>query len=939
MTLSSYLPYNHPPPSPPSFEQSKTLENIQRDQGQRETENSTSSPIEFTYSHHHLNEQDQQQIRTWEQDQAEIKRHFEQRDRDRLAGKDQEEYSYDPFDRFDEMVDDRQRISHYTTNDPSGFPQQLYSFAALRLEADGQIERQGGYGDQSSAFIAPPSEISQGVTSPATSPYIGFGTSPTTTSPASFSSHLPSSPVHFQTLNSQLGSTANLANSYPLQGFSLAPAAISSSTDDLDSNMMIRHASQPVLRDHNQDWQMSQRSHYASGMPIQMPVSDTQLYSTSINVPFPNQIQVPVLPPSTPAKKTKSIQEKSHARKRPDGYVKRPQNSFILYRTHITNNNLIPEQYQINRSQDKSRIIGMMWKSLTPEERKPWEDLSRETHEEHLKMFPSYRYKPESNKKDKSKRNLNTPDDIEKTCEAIANSILKSQGRHTPANARSSRRKSNRKKSKADLESEKVAGPSKPSSRRALPKATKKLRSSVRSGRKSDSSDKTATPDNSKKTSTRTRRGGKGKEKEIDSDGSEESVPNMMPIFSEPDESLYNSTFRPPLEGEDKEQEYHAPNLNLATRRRSSSVPTGMQPNHLKPFFPANSLGTHPIHEHDSQRTLPASAYPTFVSHVEDDPIAAAAVAAVTSDTHISDASVDLFASWQDRIAQAAHQAAESNIYANSSPFDTPFHGMPSARSFSADNTLSSAMGHHFAFDASGQHQTRSEHEDQGDVHFDQAHGNEHVRPHTTSACSTLALTAKKRPERLALARSNLDALPSMSPRTLPGSTLTPMPALTPRHNSDFSVNTQSALARQPNTEPITQIGFQSNHERPHTSYALRNGEDSMLISPTNETMEDLRRTSLTGNNWQSLAVRKSRLSQFDVALPVMQSRLSFGSGAASQMATPTGFPPTPLTAKFNPFRFTSGTFLNGMESRRSSLLMEEHSEHQNHHQQQQQQL
>ncbi|PWN31801.1 uncharacterized protein FA14DRAFT_93068 [Meira miltonrushii] len=918
MTLSSYLSYNHPPSSPPSFEQS----NIQRDQDQRDKEVFTSSPIEFTSSHHHLNEQEQ--IRTWEEDQAEIKRHFEQRERDRLAGKDQEEYSYDPFDRFDEMADDRQRISHYTTNDPSGFPQQLYSFAALRLEADGQVARQGGYADQSSAFIAPPSEISQGITSPATSPYVGFGTSPTTTSPASFSSHLPSSPVQFQTLNSHLGSTANLAHAYPIPNFALTSAAIPQSADNIGSNMMIRHASQPVLRDPNQDWHMAQENHYTSGMPMQMPMPDTQLYSSSMNVPFPNQIQVPVLPPSTPAKKTRTIQEKSHARKRPDGYVKRPQNSFILYRTHVTKNNLIPEQYQINRSQDKSRIIGMMWKSLTPEERKPWEDLSRETHEEHLKMFPSYRYKPESNKKDKSKRNLNTPDDIEKTCEAIANSILKSQGRHAPANAKSSRRKA-KKKSKADMEKEKLAGPSASSSRRAIPKATKKLRSSVRSGRKSDSSDKAVTGEKSAKTNSRTRRGGKGKEKESDSDESEEGAPTLMPIFNAPNDDLYH-------QGQDKEQDYHPPNLDLTTRRRSSSMPTGMQSNHLKPFFPASSLGAT---SHDVQRSLPASAYPTFLPHVEEDPIAAAAVAAVTSDAHLSDASVELFASWQDRIAQAAHQAAETNIYANSSLFDAQFNGMPSARSFSADNALSSAMGHHFAYDASGQHQTRSEHED--DVHFEQAHDNEHARPHTTSACSTLAMTvAKKRPERLALARSNLDALPSMSPRTMPGSTLTSMPALTPRHNSDFSANTtQSALARQTNTEPIAQTGFQSTHERPHTSYALRNGEDSMLISPTNETMEDLRRTSLTGNNWQSFALRRSRLSQFDVALPVMHSRLSIGSGAQSQMATPTGFPPTPLTAKFNPFRFTSGTYLSGMESRRNSLLVEEHSEHQQHHQQQ----
>ncbi|MCO5585110.1 hypothetical protein L7F22_039042 [Adiantum nelumboides] len=757
MTSSSYFSYNHPPPS---FEQSKALENIQRERDQREKGSFTSSPIDIVSHHQHQDEQDQEQIRTWEEDQAEIKRHFEQRERDRLAGKGQEEYVYDPFDRFDEMGDDRQRISHYTTNDPSGFPQQLYSFAALRLEADSQIEDQVGYVDQSSGFIAPPSEISQGITSPATSPYVGFGTSPTTTSPASFSSHLPSSPVQFQTLNSHI-----------------------------DSNMMIRHSSQPAMRDANHGWQMSQESQYASGMPMHMPLPNDQVFSTSINVPFPNQIQVPVLKPPTPPKKIKSAQEKSHARKRPAGYVKRPQNSFILYRTHVTKNNLIPEEYQINRSQDKSRIIGMMWKSLSPEERKPWEDLSRETHEEHLKMFPSYRYKPESVKKDKTKRNLNTPDDIERTCEAIANSILKSQGNVGFINKTPNRRRSNRNKSKANMEVEKVAGPSKGSSRRALPKS-RKLRSSVRSSRKSDGSDKTVTGADSEKKTIRTKRGGKGKQKESDEADSEEDAPNLMPIFSAPDADLYDSTFRPSFGNADKDDGYHAPNLNLTTRRRSSSVPTGAQSYHHKPFFPSTSLDPHPIQEHEDQRVMPSTAYPTFISHVEEDPIAAAAVAACTSDVHISDASVELFASWQDRIAQAAHQAAEHNIYANSSPFDTQFHGMPSARSFSADNVLSSAMGHHFAFDVSGQDQARSEPENDETIHFEQAHGDAHVRPHTTSACSTSTMTTKKRPERLALAKSNLDGLPSMSPRTMAGSTLTPMPALTPRHQSDFTPST-----------------------------------------------------------------------------------------------------------------------------------------------------
>lgn len=932
MSSSSYISYNHPSSSP-TFEQSKSFE----EKIQRERHSFISSPIDI-FSHQQqqkqFEKQDQEQIRTWEQDQAEIKLHFEQRERDRLAGKDQESFVHDPFDRFDEMGDDRQRISHYTTNDLAGFPQQLYSFAALRLEADGQTDNRGGYINHSSAFIAPPSDISQGLTSPATSPHVGFGTSPTTTSPASFSSHMPSSPIQLQNFNNHFHPT-QFEPSNQLTGLNLPIPSLPSDSENQDSSMMIRHASQPVHRDPHQDWQMSHDGHYADHMSMNMNLSEQQVFPTSMPVPFPNQIQVPVLQQSTKTsrkkkKTTRATHEKSHARKRPEGYVKRPQNSFILYRTHVTKNNLIPEEYQINRSQDKSRIIGMMWKSLSEEERKPWEELSKQTHEEHLKLFPSYRYKPEMVKKDKSKRNLKTPEDIEKTCEEIADSILRSQGREGLSKERIPKRKANRKRSKTVGEVENVAGPSRSSSRKYQPK-TRLLRSSVRSGRKSDSSDKTITEEKPLNTTARGKRKNKGKQKANDEPESEGETSTFLPVLDPAEEEFYHSTFKPMFSNQDKEEgeEYQMPDLTMTSRRRSSSLPTGMQASHLKPFFSSTSLSGQPIHENDVERIPPASALPSYLSHVEDDPIAAAAVAAVTSNAQVSDASIELFASWQERIAQAAHQAAETNIYSNSSPFDVQFHGMPSARSFSADNVLSSAMGHHFAFDMSNQDQTISEQDQAGSNHqYEPKQHDLSARPHTSSACTSSATSAKKRPERLALAKSNLDALPAMSPRSMAGSTLTPLPALTPRHHSDFTPSTtQSALAREANMEQsISHSDLQYHQERPHTSYAIRNGQDSMLISPANETMEDLRRTSLTGNNWQSLAMRKSRLSQFDVALPVMQSRLSIGSG--SQMTTPTAFPPTPLTAKFNPFRFASGTFINGMESRRNSLLMEDHSDH-----------
>lgn len=73
-----------------------------------------------------------------------------------------------------------------------------------------------------------------------------------------------------------------------------------------------------------------------------------------------------------------------------------------------------------------SRIIGMCWKQLPPEEKKVWFDKAAEEKRAHKLKYPDYRFRPQYGAEPKQKRNVkrNGPKDLRR-CAALADAIVK----------------------------------------------------------------------------------------------------------------------------------------------------------------------------------------------------------------------------------------------------------------------------------------------------------------------------------------------------------------------------------------------------------------------------------------------------------------------------------------------------------------------------------
>lgn len=107
------------------------------------------------------------------------------------------------------------------------------------------------------------------------------------------------------------------------------------------------------------------------------------------------EFQTPVPKPSTRAPSGCSCNCKGHS-----NYIPRPKNAFILYRQHL-HQFLFPKDKAMLGSQDSfktnslvSREIGRRWRSLSPQEKKHWQDLADNEKELHKEKYPGYKYVP-----------------------------------------------------------------------------------------------------------------------------------------------------------------------------------------------------------------------------------------------------------------------------------------------------------------------------------------------------------------------------------------------------------------------------------------------------------------------------------------------------------------------------------------------------------------
>lgn len=138
---------------------------------------------------------------------------------------------------------------------------------------------------------------------------------------------------------------------------------------------------------------------------------------------------------------------KSHTRRLDPGYIKRPPNAFILFRSHCcapeSQGEDAPEppgtaharhlaSLQLSNSQHVSVIVSQVWKTLSAEDKAYWEEKARLAKEEHQRLHPDYRYRPKQRPKGSKGRQL--PTDLERqqeqrqACKEVARQVLQLEG-------------------------------------------------------------------------------------------------------------------------------------------------------------------------------------------------------------------------------------------------------------------------------------------------------------------------------------------------------------------------------------------------------------------------------------------------------------------------------------------------------------------------------
>ncbi|KAL7419486.1 hypothetical protein Q5752_006324 [Cryptotrichosporon argae] len=119
--------------------------------------------------------------------------------------------------------------------------------------------------------------------------------------------------------------------------------------------------------------------------------------------------------------------KKSHARKQPEGHIKRARNKFILFRKHITDAGLIPPSVE-SKHQNISVVAAKMWREAPEDVRQKFEEQARIEKEEHQRKYPGYRYQPVVRRTDIIRRRVRKDPSEDKKVEAVAEALI--QGKH-----------------------------------------------------------------------------------------------------------------------------------------------------------------------------------------------------------------------------------------------------------------------------------------------------------------------------------------------------------------------------------------------------------------------------------------------------------------------------------------------------------------------------
>ena len=125
-----------------------------------------------------------------------------------------------------------------------------------------------------------------------------------------------------------------------------------------------------------------------------------------------------------------------------NGFVKRPSNSFILYRSAYADR--CREYEKSNNHQDISSMAGASWAIESPEVRKQYEDWARIERENHQAAFPDYKFQPQTQEAKARKRKGKLEYDSEEASDLDDPTYHGARGA-TPGSGRSTRGKKPRR--------------------------------------------------------------------------------------------------------------------------------------------------------------------------------------------------------------------------------------------------------------------------------------------------------------------------------------------------------------------------------------------------------------------------------------------------------------------------------------------------------------
>lgn len=334
---------------------------------------------------------------------------------------------------------------------------------------------------------------------------------------------------------------------------------------------------------------------------------------------------------STKAPPVRRTKPKSHAKKKKEGHIPRPQNCWVLFRRHAFANNLVPKDRGVIDAAELSRIIGHMWNCLPEDEKEEWREEARRQAAEHKQMYPNYRYQPDqSAKQNKVKRNVKRADDAEERCFKIANEILQSYGRECAPPKSKKKPVTESKDGSKSATKEKIVKKPVTQGKRSKKKTCSPTNNARRT--KANVKVETCTPEKHAARKPRAPRAPK-KAKTVDSI-SEPNGPSPVNAPGHTRKKASTDTLPTPMP---------------PSRRRSTSTPTPVATSTMMDdkitMYPNVNYGQHKV---------PYSTYPP----------------------------PDLFTSWQAHVGHAAGVATRDNLFC--SPLTQP---LPFARAFSTVHT------------------------------------------------------------------------------------------------------------------------------------------------------------------------------------------------------------------------------------------------------------